>query len=91
MGESPLPRRVLLGAPPASARPRNISQAYARRAESGFPVFGLLQMAGKRLLALSGRRRAARPARKSGFRELEAALSRPFEPNSLLYTLRRAA
>jgi hypothetical protein len=32
MGESRVTRRVLLGAPPASAGPRHISRAYGRRA-----------------------------------------------------------
>jgi hypothetical protein len=41
----------------------------------------------KRGVAFSGRGTAC-PARTSGFCELDAALSRPFEPNSLLYTLR---
>jgi hypothetical protein len=37
MGESPLLRRVLLGAPPASAGPPNISKTYGQRAEGSFP------------------------------------------------------
>jgi hypothetical protein len=45
----------------------------------------------KRGLALSGDRRTACPAWTSGFCELEVPLTRPFETNSLLYTLRRAA
>ena len=40
MGESPLLRRVRLGAPPASAGPCNISRAYGRQAEGSFPGWG---------------------------------------------------
>src|ERR1035437_6827865 len=40
MGASPGITLRLSGAPPASAGPRNMSQAYGRRAESSFPVFG---------------------------------------------------
>jgi hypothetical protein len=47
MGESPLLRRVLPLAPPASVGPCNISQAYGQRAESSFPVFGTLWKVGK--------------------------------------------
>ena len=44
----------LLGPPPTSAGPHNISQAYGRRAEGSFPVFGPLWKVGKRQWALSG-------------------------------------
>ena len=54
MGASPLLRRMLLGAPPASAEPSNISQAYGEAAKRNFPVFGPLCDEGKRRLALSG-------------------------------------
>ena len=52
----------LLGAPPASAGPRNISPAYAQRAEGSFPVLGPLWKTGRRRLALRGGRRTDRPA-----------------------------
>ena len=42
MGDSPDIHGILLGAPPASAGPRNISQACAKPAKGGFPVFGHL-------------------------------------------------
>src|ERR1035437_2687371 len=75
MGESPDSRAILLGASPAFAGPPNISQAYGQWAEGSFPVFGPLWKTGKRRLALRGGRRTDRPARGSGFRELDAALA----------------
>jgi hypothetical protein len=42
MGESPLLRLVLPGAPPASVELRTISQAFVKQAGGSFPVFGLL-------------------------------------------------
>jgi hypothetical protein len=54
MGASPGITLILPGAPPASAGPRNIRQAYAQRAEGSFPVFGPLWKVAERLRALSG-------------------------------------
>jgi hypothetical protein len=51
----------LPGAPPAFAGPHNITQAYGRRAEGSFPVFGPLWKAGKRRLAPGGGQKTARP------------------------------
>src|ERR1035437_3314457 len=62
MGASPGITLGLQRAPPASAGPRNIGQAYGRRAEGSFPVFGPLWKVGKRQWALSGGQRTARPA-----------------------------
>src|ERR1035438_8422279 len=62
MGESRGTRRVLLGAPPASAGPRNISQAYGKPAKDSFPGFGPLRKVGRGRLALSGGRRTVRRA-----------------------------
>src|ERR1019366_7500416 len=62
MGESPGITCELRGAPPVSAGPRNIIQAYGIWAESSFPVFGPVWRVGERRLALTGGRNAVRPA-----------------------------
>src|ERR1039457_1107029 len=62
MGESPDSHGKLLGAPPAFAEPRNISQAYGKLAEGSFSVFGPLWKVGRRRLARSGGQSTARPA-----------------------------
>src|ERR1035437_6160762 len=61
MGESSAIHGRLLGAPPATAGPRNISHAYGQRAEGSFRVFGPFWKVGERRWALSGRQRTARP------------------------------
>jgi hypothetical protein len=61
-GDSKMAAPVLLidrVAPPASAGPRNTSQAYDQRAEGSFPGFGPLWKPGKRWWALSDGTRAA--------------------------------
>ena len=73
MGESPLLRRVLPGAPPPPAGPRNISPAYRQWAKGRFPAFRPLWKVGKRRWALSGGQDCLPCAR--GFRELDAALA----------------
>jgi hypothetical protein len=62
MGESPGSHGILPGAPPAPARPRNISRAYAQRLRRGFPGSGPLWGLGQRRSALSGGQRTAGPA-----------------------------
>jgi hypothetical protein len=53
----------LQGAPPASAGPRKIIQAYCQQAEGCFGGLGALWKAGQRRLALSGGQGTAPPAR----------------------------
>ena len=68
MGESPDSHGKLLGAPPAFAEPRNISQAYGKLAEGSFSVFGPLWKVGRRRLARNGGQSTARPAMYERFR-----------------------
>ena len=67
MGESPDIHERVMGAPPALAGPRNISQAYHKRPKGGFSVAGRRWKVGQRRLVLSGGQSAARPALQKRF------------------------
>ena len=62
MGDSPGIHGTLMGAAPASAGPRNISQAYGKPAKGSLPVLEPPWKLGQRRSALIGRQSTVRPA-----------------------------